>query len=98
MPHDRINPPTMFDPRHYSLIVGSTGARQWHIAATAPITPDGTVTGHDDMRAQAEAVMANLERTLAAVSARPEQVVRINAYTTDMDRFRAEGGPIVYGF
>ena len=98
MPHARINPSTMFDPRAYSLIVKSMGACQWHIAATAPLRPDGKLAGQDDMRAQAAAVMANLERTLAAVGARRDQVVRIKPYTTDMDRFRAEASPIVYGF
>jgi enamine deaminase RidA (YjgF/YER057c/UK114 family) len=56
------------------------------------------VIGEGDMRMQCQQVMRNLALALEAVDARPENVVRVTIYTTDMDRFLEEGRPIVYGF
>lgn len=98
MPHERINPSSLFTPPRYSLIVGTVGRRQWHMSAIGPRGADGAVVGRGEMRMQAEAVVENLRRVLEGVGARPDQVARINPYTTDMDRFRAEATPALYGF
>ena len=99
-PHDRLNPFGMYQPNRggYSQIVTSTGSTQWHLAGMVALGPDGRLVGENDMRAQAERVMENLRQALAAVGATPAHVVRINTYTTDMDRFRAEAGAAVFGF
>ncbi|MCC7107139.1 MAG: hypothetical protein IT307_18560 [Chloroflexi bacterium] len=99
-PHERLNPFGMYQPSRggYSQIVVSDSSRQWHLAGMVPLDPEGQLVGEGDMRAQAEQVMDNIQRALSAVGATPDHVVRINIYTTDMDRFRAEAGAIVFGF
>jgi 2-iminobutanoate/2-iminopropanoate deaminase len=99
-PHERLNPITVYPPSRnaYSQIVTTTGARQWHISGLVALRPDGSLAGEDDMAAQAEQVVENLRRALEAVGATPAHVVRINVYTTQMDRFRQDAGRIIYGF
>lgn len=100
MPHTRINPETLYrgSRSYYSQIVESTGTRQWHIAGMVPLTRDREVVGENDIAAQSRQVMENLRLALEAVGATPAHVVRINIYTTDMERFLAEGRPPVYAF
>lgn len=99
-PHERLNPFGMYQPNRggYSQIVVSDSPRQWHLAGMVARDAEGNVVGEGDMRAQAESVMDNVRRALEAVGATPDHVVRINIYTTDMDRFRSEAGAIVFGF
>ena len=99
-PHERLNPFGMYQPNRggYSQIVISDSSRQWHLAGMVPLDAEGQLVGEGDIGAQAECVMDNIRRGLAAVGATPDHVVRINIYTTEMDRFRAEAGAIVFGF
>src|SRR4051794_12025330 len=90
VPHERLNPPNMYQPPRYSQIVTSTGVKQWHIAGTIGFNLDRELVSLTDMRAQTRATMENLQRTLDAIGITPAHVVRINIYTLDMDRFRAE--------
>lgn len=100
MPHKRLNPDTLYrgSRSYYSQIVESTGTRQWHIAGMVPLTKDREVVGEGDIAAQARQVMENLRLALEAVGATPAHVVRVNIYTTDMERFLTEGRPAVYSF
>ncbi len=99
-PHERFNPLGMYQPNRgaYSQVVTSTGATQWHFSGMVALDTNGNLVGNNDMQAQAECVMENVRQALAAVGAAPAHVVRINLYTTDMDRFRAEAGSVVFGF
>lgn len=99
-PHERFNPFGMYQPNRggYSQVVTSTGATQVHLAGQVSLDAEGQLVGAGDMRAQAKCVMDNVQRGLTAVGMKPAHVVRINTYTTDMDRFRAEAGAVVFGF
>lgn len=98
MPHLRVNPQDMYRrggiPRWSSPPASHSGTSP----ARWGFNPAGALVGDNDMRAQAAAVMDNVRRALAAIGATPAHVVRITTYTTDMDRFRAEAGPVVFGF
>ena len=98
--HERLNPDTLYrgSRGYYSQIVTSHGTTQWHFAGMIALDTDRQVIGEGDMRAQSEQVMRNLGLALEAVGATPAHVVRVNIYTTDMDRFLEEGRPAVYGF
>jgi 2-iminobutanoate/2-iminopropanoate deaminase len=98
MVHTRLNPSDIYQPRRYSQVVTSTGVTQWHIAGTVGFNQDRELVSLTDIRAQTAATMDNLKRTLDALGITPAHVVRINIYTTDMDRFRAEAGVVVFGF
>jgi enamine deaminase RidA (YjgF/YER057c/UK114 family) len=99
-PHTRLNPFGMYQPNRgaYSQVVTSSSATQWHLAGMVARDATGHLVGDHDMRAQAVCIMDNIRQALAAVGATPAHVVRINIYTTDMDRFRAEAGAVVFGF
>src|SRR5438552_1407479 len=100
MPHDHLNPETLYrgSRGYYSQIVTSRGTTQWHIAGMVPLDLGRTVIGDGDMRAQSAQVMRNLGLALEAVDITPAHVVRVNIFTTYMDRFLDEGRPIVYSF
>jgi enamine deaminase RidA (YjgF/YER057c/UK114 family) len=55
------------------------------------IGPDGQVEHPGDMAAQVAAAFANLATVLDAAGMSLEDVVRITAFTTDMDGFLAAG-------
>lgn len=82
----------------YSQVVKATGETQVHLAGTLAIDQDGTLVGEDDMRAQTQQIMANIGNSLEAAGATPEDVVRIEIYTVDVDRFSEEGIAEVLAF
>ena len=96
MPHQRLNPPTIFTPRRYSQVVTSHSPVQWHIAGTVGCTVDRELP--DDLVEQTRLMMDSLRASLEAVGATPAHVVRINIYTLDMDRFRRDASHLVYDF
>jgi enamine deaminase RidA (YjgF/YER057c/UK114 family) len=55
------------------------------------IGPDGTTQHPGDMAAQVRDAMANLETVLGEAGMTMDDVVRITAFTTDMDAFIAAG-------
>ncbi|MFB6299624.1 MAG: RidA family protein [Halobacteriales archaeon] len=82
----------------YSQIVKATGETQVHLAGTLAINQDGELVGEDDMQIQTEQIMDNIGKSLEAAGATPSDVVRIEIYTTDVDRFSAEGMEEVLAF
>ena len=79
----------------YSQVVSATGTRQVHVAGTVAADQDGELVGEDDMAAQARQVAANIERSLAAADAGLGDVVRLTVFTTDVDRYAAEGSGVI---
>jgi enamine deaminase RidA (YjgF/YER057c/UK114 family) len=55
------------------------------------IGPDGTTQHPGDMAAQVRDAMANLETVLGEAGMTMDDVVRITAFTTDIDAFLAAG-------
>lgn len=58
------------------------------VAGTAPIAPDGTTVGKDDVAAQTRRCLAISAEALAAVGATLEDVVRTRIMLTDITRWR----------
>lgn len=79
----------------YSQVVSAQGSRQVHVAGTVPGDTAGDLVGEDDMAAQASQVVENIERSLAAADAGLGDVVRLTVFTTDVDRYAAEGSSTV---
>ena len=100
MPHQRINPDTLYRAAGnvYSQIVVSSPGTQWHIAGMVPLDPNRELVGENDMARQVEQVMLNVQLALDAVGATPAHIVRLHIYTTDMDRFMAEGRDPLYRY
>lgn len=90
---ERINPANIYPPvnNNYTQVIKSTGGTQVHVAGIVSLNKQGELIGQDDMQAQARAIVDITGKALAAAGATPADVVRMNIYTIDVDRFRQEG-------
>lgn len=92
----RVDPPDVYMPYFnvYSQVVVSDGdGDHVQVAGTVSLDIDRNLVGEGDMEAQVRQTFENVRRSLAAVGARPSDVVRINIFTLDVDRYLQEGAP-----
>lgn len=96
--HRRIQPPDVFEPVAglYSQVVEVAQGRRFEIAGTLPYHFDGSLD--ESLADQAQVVMDNLGRSLAAVGLERSDVVRIQVYTTRMDEFLKTALETVFGW
>jgi 2-iminobutanoate/2-iminopropanoate deaminase len=89
----RINPPTVYTPYNnvYTQVIEAKGQNHVHVAGTVSLDVNRNLVGEGDMAVQTATVFENLRLSLEAAGATPADVVRINIFTTDVDRFLAEG-------
>lgn len=85
----RSNPDGMTASPRYSHLVRFD--RMLFIAGQVALDAEGNVVGSDDMQSQVRQVMKNLETVLASVGADFSDVVKVNIFTTDIERFREAG-------
>ena len=96
MEQRRVNPWTWQDEFGFSQAIEVTGAqRVLYCAGQTSSGPDGATLHPDDMAGQAGAALDNLETVLGEAGLSLSDVVRLNTYVTDVDRFFAEGVPVV---
>ncbi len=81
MPIERIQPDSLPKSTLYSPLVRTGNVL--YVAGQVAQDERGEIVGLGDFRAQAEQVMANLSRALAAAGAGLEHLVRITIYMTD---------------
>jgi 2-iminobutanoate/2-iminopropanoate deaminase len=55
------------------------------VSGIVPVDAEGRLVGGDDVVEQARAVFAGLRRVLAAAGARPQDVVKVTVFLTDVD-------------
>lgn len=85
----RSNPDGMTASPRYSHLVRFD--RLLFIAGQVALDADGNVVGADDMQGQVRQVMRNIETVLAAGGAGFSDIVKVNIFTTDIERFREAG-------
>jgi len=68
---------------HLGIRVGNTV----YVSGSVAWDPDGNIVGGDDMLAQSRKAFANVREILAEAGATMDDVVKINAFLTDMDRY-----------
>ena len=91
-----INPWTWQDQFGFSQAIEVKGAERVLVCAGQTSgDADGQVLHAEDMRAQALQALANLEAVLGEAGLGLENVVRLNHYTLDVDRYLAEAWPAV---
>jgi enamine deaminase RidA (YjgF/YER057c/UK114 family) len=95
MDQRKVNPWTWQDQFGFSQAIDVSGAERVLYCAgqTASDEQGNTVAG--DMGAQAAKALDNLETVLAEAGLSLANVVRLNYYVTNMDRFFEEAAPIV---
>jgi enamine deaminase RidA (YjgF/YER057c/UK114 family) len=90
-----VNPWTWQDRFAYVQANEVVGARRMLICAgQTAIDAEGRPAHEGDMRAQIELTLDNLETVLKAADFKLSDVMRLNFYATDMDRFFAEYGAV----
>ncbi|MGH9051666.1 MAG: RidA family protein [Acidimicrobiia bacterium] len=96
----RLDPDGVYRPPRgiYSQVIRVQGRTQVHVAGTVSLDQAGQLVGEGDMGAQVRQILEHLGASLSAGGATPADVVRINVYSTDVDRYRAEGLPEVMAF
>jgi len=72
----------------------SGGQRVLYCAGQVSVDAEGNPVHAGDMRAQLTQALDNLERVLGAAGFKMSDVMRLNFYTTDVDRFM-EAWPLV---
>lgn len=82
-----LNPSELHPAPGFSHIAVAKGSRLIFIAGQVALGPDFSIIGGDDLGAQTEAAMRNLEVALKAVNATFEDVVRRTIYTTQPTEF-----------
>ena len=81
MERKNINPDTLLTPRGYSHVVAIEGAQKLaFIAGQVAIDKEGKIAGAGDLTAQIKQVAHNLIAALAAVGAKPSDIVKMNTY------------------
>jgi enamine deaminase RidA (YjgF/YER057c/UK114 family) len=73
-------------------VVRASPGRSIHVAGTYGCDVDMTIV-ENDMAGQVRTAMENIRRSLAAVGARPSDVVRVKTYVTDLESFKRDGVP-----
>jgi len=91
MEHKVINPWTWQDSFGFVQGIEISGAqRVLYCAGQTSLDSEGRLLHAGDMRAQITQALDNLETLLGQAGYRLADVVRLNYYTTDVDRFLAE--------
>ena len=96
MEQRNVNPWPWQDQFGFSQAVEVAGPeRVLYCAGQTSTGPDGRTLHPGDMRAQAGAALDNLETVLREAGMSLGNVIRLNTYVTDVDRYLAEGAEIV---
>jgi len=92
----KVNPWTWQDEYGFSQGIEVTGAeRVLYCAGQTSSGPDGETLHGDDMAAQCGQALDNLETVLQHAGMTFANVVRLNYYVTDVDRFLSEAAAVV---
>ncbi|HJP66415.1 MAG TPA: RidA family protein [Actinomycetota bacterium] len=92
-PHELVNPDDLLSPAGFSHAVVATSGRVVHIAGQTAHGPDGALRG-ETVAEQFEQAVANLARVLDAVDGRPEHLVSMQIFVTDVEAYRSSLQPI----
>ena len=96
MEQRKVNPWRWQDQYGFSQGIEVTGgARVLYCAGQTSSGADGETLHGDDMGAQCRQAFENLETVLEQSGMTLANVVRLNYYVTDVDRFFADGAPVV---
>ena len=92
----KVNPWTWQDQFGFSQAIEATGAsRVVYCAGQTSSGPDGATLHDGDLAAQASAALDNLETVLREADMTLRNVVRLNTYVTDVDRYLSEAAAAV---
>ena len=82
----RVNPESLHETPGYHHITVAEAGRTAHLAGQCPLDRSGSLVGPGSIEAQVDQVVENALAALAAVEARPQDVVRSVIYVRSDDR------------
>jgi enamine deaminase RidA (YjgF/YER057c/UK114 family) len=91
----KVNPWTWQDQFGFSQAIEVSGAERVLYCAGQTSTGEGGNTVAGDMGAQAAKALDNIETVLSEAGLSLANVVRLNYYVTDMDRYFEEAAPVI---
>lgn len=78
---DYINPDGLQKPRGYTQVISVKGAhRTVYVGGQDAVNEKGETVGKGSLKAQTGQVLGNIEKALAAVDAKPENLVKLTIY------------------
>ena len=87
-PHEILNPPTLAEPVGFSHAVIAAPGRTVYLGGQAAHDADSRIVG-DSIAEQFAQAAANVVAALDAAGAKPEHLVSLQIYVTDVDAYRA---------
>jgi enamine deaminase RidA (YjgF/YER057c/UK114 family) len=90
-PWRTINPPDLAKPVGYSYAVESVRGRRITVAGQVAMDETGAVVHRGDIVAQAVMAFGHVRAVLDAAGARPEHLVRMRIFVTDIPAYQAGG-------
>lgn len=88
-PHEVVNSPALAEPVGFSHAVVAAPGRTVHLGGQTAQGPDGAIVG-STMAEQFDVAAGNVVTALAAAGGRPDQLVSLIIYVTDVAAYRAE--------
>jgi enamine deaminase RidA (YjgF/YER057c/UK114 family) len=83
---ERLSPAGLHETPGYHHVTIVEAGRTAHLAGQCPLDTHGRLVGENDLLAQVDQVVANTLVALAAVGARPADVVRTHVWVASDDR------------
>ena len=93
-PWRAVNPESMAKPVGYANAIVSKGGTRITLAGQIDMAPDGNVAHPGDILKQAAGAFANVARVLEAAGSKPEHLVRMRIFVTDVAAYKALGREI----
>lgn len=92
-PHRFLNPDGLMPPHGFSHVAVPADGRLVFVAGQTALRADRSVEG-DSLAEQFAAALRNLVTALEAADARPEQLVRMDIFVTDLAAYRHSLGAL----
>jgi enamine deaminase RidA (YjgF/YER057c/UK114 family) len=86
--HEIVNPPELAKPVGFAHAVLAAPGRTVYLGGQAAIGPDGAVRG-TTIGEQFEVALGNLVTALAGAGGKPEHLVSLQVFVTDVDAYKA---------
>jgi enamine deaminase RidA (YjgF/YER057c/UK114 family) len=92
-PHRAVNPPTLAPPVGFAHAVVAAPGSLVFLGGQGPLDGEGAVSG-DGVAEQFERAVENVVEALRASGARPEHLVSLQIFVTDVEEYAAALGEI----
>lgn len=89
-----INPPQLAEPRGFNHAILVEGGRVLFLAGQDAADGDGNIVAPDDLVAQFEQVLRNLQAVVEEAGGRMQDIVKLNIFVADREAYRANLKPL----